>query len=86
MAFGNKFFYNNAYIFYFVGVILLLLVLFFGKEINNAKCWFQIPYLGSFQPSEFMKIFLIITLARMINDFNENYLNPTTGEELKFLI
>ena len=48
MTFGNKFLYNNAYIFYAIGVILLVLVLFFGKEINNARCWFVIPYIGSF--------------------------------------
>lgn len=86
MAIGNKFLYNNAYIFYFVGVILLILVLFFGKEINNARCWFVIPYLGSFQPSEFMKVFLIITLARMINDYNEEYDNPDLFDEFRFLL
>lgn len=86
MTFGNKFLYNNAYIFYSVGVILLILVLFFGKEVNNAKCWFIIPYLGSFQPSEFMKVFLIITLARMINDFNEENSNPEVMDELKFIL
>ena len=64
MIFGNKFLYNNAYILYFIGVILLILVLLFGKPINNARCWFIIPYIGSFQPSEFMKIFLIIILSR----------------------
>ena len=63
MTVGNKFLYNNAYIFYIVGVVLLILVLFLGEDINNAKCWFVIPYIGSFQPSEFMKIFLIITLS-----------------------
>lgn len=86
MTLGNKFFYNNAYIFYIVGVILLILVLFFGKEINNAKCWFVIPYIGSFQPSEFMKIFLIITLSRMITDYNEEKRNPDIIDEFKFLI
>ena len=86
MTVGNKFLYNNAYIFYIIGVILLILVLFFGKEINNAKCWFVIPYIGSFQPSEFMKIFLMITLSRMITDYNEEKRNPDTMEEFKFLI
>lgn len=86
MTFGNKFLYNNAYVFYIIGVILLVLVLFFGKEINNAKCWFIIPYIGSFQPSEFMKIFLIITLSRMINDFNEEKNTNDVMEEFKFLI
>ena len=86
MLFGNKFLYNNAYIFYIVGVVLLILVLFLGKPINNARCWFIIPYIGSFQPSEFMKIFLIITLSRMINDFNEERRSNDISEEFKFLI
>lgn len=86
MTFGNKFLYNNAYIFYIVGVILLILVLFFGKEINNARCWFVIPFIGSFQPSEFMKIFLIITLSRMINDFNVERNTNEIHEEFKFLL
>ena len=59
---------------------------FFGKEINNAKCWFVIPYIGSLQPSEFMKIFLIITLSRMINDFNEKKSNHDITDEFKFLM
>lgn len=86
MFFGNKFLYNNAYIFYIVGVILLILVLFLGKPINNARCWFIIPYIGSFQPSEFMKVFLMITLSRMINDFNEERRSNDISEEFKFLI
>lgn len=86
MLFGNKFLYNNAYIFYIIGVILLILVLFLGKPINNARCWFIIPYIGSFQPSEFMKVFLMITLSRMINDFNEERRSNDISEEFKFLI
>ncbi len=86
MALGNKFLYNNAWIFYIIGIILLVLVLFFGVEINNAKCWFKIPFLGTLQPSEFMKIFLIITLSRMISDFNDTYKNPDPGDELKFIL
>lgn len=86
MALSNKFLYNNAWIFYIIGIILLILVLFFGIEINNAKCWFKIPLLGTLQPSEFMKIFLIITLSKMINDFNETYPNPETIDEIKFIL
>lgn len=86
MTFGNKFLYNNAYVFYLVGVVLLILVLFIGKPINNARCWFIIPYIGSFQPSEFMKIFLIITLSRMIGDFNAEKKNNDINEEFRFLI
>ena len=86
MTFGNKFLYNNAYVLYIIGVVLLILVLFFGKEINNARCWFLIPFVGSFQPSEFMKIFLIITLARMITTFREEKTNPDITDEFKFLL
>ena len=86
MTVGNKFFYHNAYIFYLIGVISLILVLFFGINVNNATCWFKIPFIGTIQPSEFMKIFLIITLSRMINDFNERYKNPDSLDELKFII
>lgn len=86
MTLGNKFLYNNAYIFYLLGVISLLLVLFFGTTVNNATCWFRIPFIGTIQPSEFMKIFLIITLSRMISDFNDTYKNPDIMDELKFII
>lgn len=86
MFFGNKFLYNNAWWFYILGVLSLILVLFFGITRNNATCWFQIPFIGTIQPSEFMKIFLIIILARLINDFNEKHLEPTIKEEFTFLI
>lgn len=86
MALGNKFLYNNAWILYFIGVISLVLVLFFGSEVNNAKCWFVIPYVGSIQPSEFMKLFLIIILARLINEYNEKFNNPDIMDEFKFIL
>ena len=86
MILGNKFFYNNAWWFYIIGVATLFLVLFFGITRNNAKCWFEIPFVGTIQPSEFMKIFLIIILARLIQDFNEKYITPTVKEEFFFLI
>lgn len=85
MALGNKFLYQNAWWFYIIGVISLILVLFIGKEINNATCWFKIGPI-SIQPSEFMKVFLIIILSKLINDFNEQYTNPEIIDEFKFLI
>lgn len=51
--------------------ILLLLVLLIGKEINGAKAWFIIPKIGAFQPSEFMKIGLILILAKEIYKYNQ---------------
>ena len=86
MLFGNKFLYNNAWWFYILGVISLILVLIFGINVNNATCWFKIPFIGTLQPSEFMKIFLIIILSRLINELNEKYIDPTPKEEFFFLI
>ena len=55
---------NLINILYIIGNILLILVLFFGTEANGSRCWFTIPGIGSFQPSEFMKIFLILMIAK----------------------
>ena len=55
----------------YIGInILLLSLLFFGVSINGSKCWF---YIGSFsfQPSELMKISLIITLSITISKFKK---------------
>ncbi len=35
--------------------------------INGAKNWFVLPGIGSLQPSEFVKIFIILALARVID-------------------
>ncbi len=86
MSVGNDYILRNYWIWYVIGVVSLLALLLFAKEINNAKCWFQIPGIGTIQPSEFMKIIYIIVLANMINEFNNNYYNPTVGDEFRFLI
>jgi len=86
MFVGNKFLYKNAWILYIVGILSLILVLFFGADINNARCWFKIPGIGNIQPSEFMKIILIIVLGRIINDFKEKHNEPTVKQEFIFLI
>ena len=86
MFVGNQFIYRNIWILYGIGVISLIGLLLFGTPINDAKCWFSIPHIGTIQPSEFMKIILIITIGTMINKFNEEYQNPTLKEEFYFLI
>jgi len=86
MFIGNDYIYKNHQIWYIIGVISLVLLLLFAPVINNAKCWFSIPGIGTIQPSEFMKIIYIIVLANMITKFNREYLNPTVKEEFNFLI
>ncbi len=40
--------------------------------INGATSWFRIPGIGSFQPSEFIKIVLIMITANVIEEHNSN--------------
>lgn len=75
--------YRNTYILYIIGNILLALVLFLGTESNGARCWFTIPGIGSFQPSEFMKIILILILSNELSK-NEN-MKKTFKNELKLI-
>ena len=65
----HKFYDFFAYAFYGFAIILLILVLVFGKEINGAKSWFMI---GNFQiqPSEFVKPAVAIALAKYLSGFN----------------
>ncbi len=86
ISLGNEFIYKNAWILYIIGVISLVLLLLIGTPINDAKCWFNLPGIGTIQPSEFMKIILIIILARVINDFNKEYQSPSLFDEFKFLL
>ncbi|MDD4547496.1 MAG: FtsW/RodA/SpoVE family cell cycle protein [Bacilli bacterium] len=86
MFIGNSYIYRNIGILYIIGVLTLIALLLFAEPINDARCWFTIPGVGTIQPSEFMKIILIITLAKMINKFNEDYSNPTVKEEFIFLL
>ena len=82
----NQYLYNLSWPLYIIGNILLLLLLFFGTPINNSRCWFTIPGIGSFQPSEFMKIFIMLILATMIHNFRSDYKNPTIKEEFIFIL
>lgn len=86
MFIGNDYIYRNIWVFYGIGVALLIGLLLFADPINDAKCWYSIPGIGTIQPSEFMKIILIITLGTMIHNFNIEYDNPTIREEFFFLI
>lgn len=86
MTIGNNFIYQIVWILYGIGVLSLAGLFFFGVNINDATCWYQINKSITIQPSEFMKIILIITNATLISKFNEDFPNPTIREEFYFLI
>ncbi len=83
---GNERILKYSRLLYIGGVASLILLLIFGEPINNAKCWFEIPHIGAFQPSEFMKIILILYLSSMIDAFHKKYERPSVKNEFFFLI
>lgn len=83
---GNEYLYRHTWILYIIGNLLLVVLLLFGTPINNSKCWLIIPGIGSVQPSEFMKIFIMLVLASMIHDFRNKYKNPSLWEEFLFIV
>jgi cell division protein FtsW (lipid II flippase) len=56
-----------TYTFMFIGLGLTAAVAVFGAEINGARLWFRFG-IFSFQPSELLKILLVIFLAGFLDD------------------
>jgi len=71
----SKFYSAFAYPFYGVGILLLVLVLFLGIEVNSSKSWFEI---GSFrmQPVEFTKITICLALAQFLSSLSFSWEKP----------
>tara|TARA_B100001248_G_scaffold49964_1_gene32248 strand:+ start:2818 stop:3948 length:1131 start_codon:yes stop_codon:yes gene_type:complete len=57
------FWYKNAYFFYAVCVFLLFITLFFGLMASGSRRWLDLYFLN-LQPSEIMKIAIIVCFAR----------------------
>ena len=55
--------YRQAYIFYIIGILLLLYVMLFGISASGSKRWINL-FVMNFQPSELMKIAIIVCFAR----------------------
>jgi rod shape determining protein RodA len=55
-----------APILYVFGLVLLAIVLIphVGMKINGQRCWIKLPIAGQFQPSEFVKIPVVLMLAK----------------------
>jgi len=63
-----------AYLLYFLGLLSLVAVLIFGTETRGSVRWFRIGELG-IQPSEFVKLSLILLLARILSNSREAYVS-----------
>jgi len=51
---------------YIFGLVLLVIVLIpgIGMKVHGQRCWIKLPGLGQFQPSEFVKIPVVLMLAK----------------------
>ena len=67
----RRLFHMFAYPAYCFGILLLLAVLIFGKEVNGAKAWFEFGGVR-LQPVEFVKIATALMMARVMSDYAFN--------------
>lgn len=68
--FDYSFFLRFHWFIYALNIAFLLMVLIFGKEVNNATRWLVIGGV-QFQPSELTKIMLILFYAQFITKHHE---------------
>ncbi|GAC1352059.1 MAG: rod shape-determining protein RodA [Polyangiales bacterium] len=81
-AIDYRHFERLGYVIYAGGILLLLLVLILGRDIHGAARWIDIGGKDKgfrFQPSEFMKIFLAIALAKYLHDDPKVPIGPGGG-------
>ncbi|RCW69753.1 FtsW/RodA/SpoVE family cell cycle protein [Saliterribacillus persicus] len=79
-----------SWLLYGVGMVMLILLFFhlppgIAIKVNGAWGWFSFPVIGTLQPAEFMKIFLIVFLAHLIVAHNEKYPDHTIKLDLWLL-
>jgi len=66
-----KTFYDQAYVLYAVGLVLLIIAEILGYKAMGAQRWIRLGPIN-FQPSEFMKLFVILALARYFHQLHTN--------------
>jgi len=58
--------------FYIISIFILAGLLLFGRIIAGARSWIKLPFFQA-QPSELIKIFVILLLARLFSEFKDSY-------------
>ena len=79
VAFFNiKFWHNFSYIIYFIVILLLIYVSFFGIKSSGSQRWMDL-YFFVLQPSELMKIAIIMCLAKYFHRIKIENVNSFTS-------
>jgi len=68
----SKFFTATANIFYALGIVLLIITLVAGKEINGSKSWIPLGFMN-LQPAETCKIFVSLALAKYLSRMETDF-------------
>jgi rod shape determining protein RodA len=75
---------------YGFGILLLILLILAPESIaprlNGSKNWFKLPGIGTIQPSEFVKVFIILGLAWVIDKHHLKNTLKTIQSDLWLLI
>ena len=79
VAFFNiKFWHNFSYTIYFIVILLLIYVSFFGIKSSGSQRWMDL-YLFVLQPSELMKVAIIMCLAKYFHRIKIENVNSFTS-------
>ena len=79
VAFFNiKFWHNFSYLIYFIVILLLIYVSFFGIKSSGSQRWMDL-YLFVLQPSELMKVAIIMCLAKYYHRLKIENVNSFTS-------
>jgi len=73
----TSFFRSKASFFFRVAMILQIAVFFIGEEINGNKNWISVFGLFTIQPSEFLKVAVVLFVAAHLSS-NANYFHDQT--------
>src|SRR6266404_5579745 len=60
---------------YIAAIASLMMVLIFGQKYLGARRWIKMPGGGHFQPSEWVKLILILAVAKYFADLNQKDLS-----------
>jgi rod shape determining protein RodA len=71
LFFNSKFYEKFATILYLIGILSLIGLFLFGKNINGAQSWYGFGS-ASLQPSEFAKAFTALAIAKLLSDRQYN--------------
>jgi rod shape determining protein RodA len=72
LFFNSNFYERFSGILYIVSLVSLLGLFLFGKTINGATSWYNFGAL-SLQPSEFVKVFTALAVAKLLSDRQYNF-------------